>query len=76
VFAIDAVQWIVAVSPVLVAAFGGLIAWMVKHLERRNDQQHHDNLAVLTDIRDSVNHLGERIDGHLEWHAEDRKEPS
>ena len=71
--AADFIQWIVALSPVFVALIGGLLAAMVKHFERRNDKQHAENQAVLVDIRDSVHHLTERFDGHLEWHAE-RKE--
>jgi positive regulator of sigma E activity len=70
VFAADFVTWIVALSPVLVATIGGLLAWLVKRFERRNDSQHAENQVVLVEIRDSVHHLSQRIDGHLEWHAE------
>lgn len=73
--AIDYVTWIVALSPILVAVIGGSLAAMVKHFERRNDHQHAENQAVLVDIRDSVHHLTERFDGHLEWHAERKETP-
>lgn len=70
VFSTALIEWIVALSPILVALVGGFIAVLVKRLERRNDHQHAENHAVLSDIRDSVNHLTDRFDGHLEWHAE------
>lgn len=40
--------------PVIVALIAGPVMWALKQFERRNDQQHAENGAVLASIKDAV----------------------
>lgn len=40
--------------PIIVALIAGPVMWMLKRFERRNDQQHAENGAVLGSIKEAV----------------------
>lgn len=67
--AFDGVQWVVALSPVVIAAFGWIVAVQVKRLDQKNDIQHADNKEVLLRIEKKVETVGTRLDEHIDWHA-------
>lgn len=60
--------WIAVI--VAVVGAGGPIVALLTRLDRKNDQQHGDNAAVLSRIETKVDNVSERITGHLEWHLD------
>lgn len=57
-------------TPVLVALIGGPLMWLLHKFDRRNTEQHGENLKVLNRIEDKVDKVDARIDNHIEWHFE------
>ena len=60
--------WQYVVSPVLVALIGGPFMVMFRRFDRRNTEQHGENLHVLKSIEGKVEKLDARMDDHIEWH--------
>lgn len=61
--------WVV---PILVALIGGPVMWMLSRFERRNSQQHGENMKVLVDIDEKVDRIDTRLDDHIKWHLHKR----
>lgn len=57
-------------APVLVALIGGPLMWLLHKFDRRNTEQHGENLKVLNRIEQKVDKVDERMDNHIEWHFE------
>ena len=60
--------WEVVVGPVLVAMIGGPMMILFRRFDRRNTEQHGENLHVLKSIEGKVEKLDSRMDDHIEWH--------
>jgi len=60
--------WPFVVGPVLVALIGGPLMIMFRRFDRRNTEQHGENLHVLKSIEGKVEKLDARMDDHIEWH--------
>lgn len=60
--------WEVVVGPVLVALIGGPMMILFRRFDRRNTEQHGENLHVLKSIEGKVERLDSRMDDHIEWH--------
>ena len=61
-------NWEVVLGPVLVALIGGPLMLFLKRFDRRNSEQHGENLYVLKSIEGKVEKLDTRMDDHIEWH--------
>ena len=67
----------------IVGVIGTVISWFLARLDKRNTQQHGENLGVLTESRDAttrveakvdtvvneLQRLSHRVDAHIDWHA-------
>ena len=51
--------WIV---PVLVAVIGGPLMWALRRLDRRNTEQHGENMKILQRVEGKVDLLDTKID--------------
>lgn len=61
--------WLV---PILVALIGGPVMWMLSRFEKRNSEQHGENMKVLVDIDEKVDRIDSRLDDHIHWHLQRR----
>lgn len=61
--------WVAVI--IAIVGGGGPIVALIARLDRKNDQQHGDNAAMLSRIETKVDTVGERVAGHLEWHLKD-----
>jgi uncharacterized protein YicC (UPF0701 family) len=59
------VDWI---APIVVALVGGPLMWLLHRFDKRNTEQHGQNLQVLNRIESKVDKVDERLDQHIEWH--------
>jgi len=55
---------------VAVIAPGGIIVTLLERLRRENSRDHQTNSQLLRRIDDKVDHLGNRITDHIEWHLD------
>ena len=60
--------WEVVVGPVLVALIGGPMMILFRRFDKRNTEQHGENLHVLKSIEGKVERLDSRMYDHIEWH--------
>jgi cytochrome c-type biogenesis protein CcmH/NrfF len=56
------------IAPVVVALIGGPLMWLLTRFDKRNTEQHGENLKVLNRIESKVDRVDQRIDEHIEWH--------
>ena len=62
-------QWWV---PVTVALIGGPLMWFLHRFDKRNTEQHGNNMGVLERIEKKVDHIDSRVDDHITWHLGDK----
>jgi len=55
--------------PIVVAMIGGPIMWGLHKFDRRNSDQHAQNLGVLSRIENKIEKLDDRVHAHIHWHA-------
>jgi hypothetical protein len=60
--------WEFVIGPVAVALIGGPLMVVFRRFDRRNTEQHGENLHVLKSIEGKVEKLDARMDDHIEWH--------
>ena len=60
--------WEFVIGPVAVALIGGPFMVVFRRVDRRNTEQHGENLHVLKSIEGKVEKLDARMDDHIEWH--------
>jgi hypothetical protein len=58
---------------VALAAPSGVLVALIERTRRENNRDHASNASLLRNIDKKVDHVSERVDGHIEWHL-DRKE--
>lgn len=51
--------------PIVVAVIGGPMMWFLSRFDRRNTQQHNQNMGVLQRVESKVDHLRNKAD-HLD----------
>lgn len=44
--------------------------WLLHRLDKRNSEQHQDNLDTLYDIRNRVDDVNNKLTHHIEWHLD------
>lgn len=54
--------------PILVAVIGGPIVAMIQRFDRRNTEQHGENLKALSRIEEKVDKLDDRLYDHIQDH--------
>lgn len=59
-----------AIVSIVVALIGGPLMWLLHRLDKRNSEQHKDNLDTLYDIRNRVDDVNNKITHHIEWHLD------
>jgi hypothetical protein len=60
--------WEFVIGPVAVALIGGPFMVVFRRFDRRNTEQHGENLNVLKSIEGKIEKLDSRMDDHIEWH--------
>lgn len=60
--------WQYVVGPVLATFVGGPLIVLMRRFDRRNTEQHGENLNVLRSIEGKVEKLDSRMDDHIDWH--------
>jgi hypothetical protein len=56
---------------IVVALIGGPLMWILTKFDRRNTQQHSNNMVVLERIETKVETLDTRLFTHIESHNKD-----
>lgn len=56
--------------PIAVALIGGPLMWLLHRFDRRNTEQHGQNMKVLNRIEEKVDRVDDRLSGHIDWHLE------
>lgn len=59
-----------AIVSIVVALIGGPLMWLLHRLDKRNSEQHQDNLDTLYDIRNRVDDVNNKLTHHIEWHLD------
>lgn len=57
--------------PIAVALIGGPMMWGLHRFDRRNTEQHGENLRVLNRIEKKVDHIDDRLDDHIDYHLKE-----
>lgn len=57
--------------PIAVALIGGPMMWGLHRFDRRNTEQHGENLRVLNRIEKKVDHIDGRLDDHIDYHLKE-----
>jgi hypothetical protein len=65
--------WEFVIGPVAVALIGGPLMIVFRRFDRRNTEQHGENLNVLKSIEGKIEKLDTRMDDHIEWHMKKGK---
>ncbi len=60
--------WEFVIGPAVATFIGGPLIWLFRRFDRRNTEQHGENLDVLKSIEGKVDRLDTRLDDHFEWH--------
>lgn len=58
------------IVPLAVALIGGPMMWLLHRFDRRNTEQHGENLKVLHRIENKVEKVDNRLTDHIEWHLD------
>lgn len=61
-------NWEIIIGPALAAFVGGPMLYLMRRFDRRNTEQHGENLNMLKSIEGKVERLDSRMDDHIEWH--------
>jgi len=57
--------------PIAVALIGGPMMWGLHRFDKRNSEQHGENLRVLNRIEKKVDHIDDRLDDHIDYHLKE-----
>ena len=57
--------------PILVALIGGPVMWLLARFDRRNSDQHSNNMNVLNEIKEDVREVRNDLKSHIDWHLKD-----
>ncbi len=56
--------------PVIVALIGGPLMWFLSRFDKRNTEQHGENMRILKRVETKVDKVDERLSGHIDWHLD------
>lgn len=56
--------------PIVVALIGGPLMWGLHRFDKRNTEQHGQNMKVLKTIERKIDKVDDRLHGHIEWHID------
>jgi len=56
--------------PVIVALIGGPMMWFLSRFDKRNTEQHGENMRILKRVETKVDKVDERLSGHIDWHLD------
>ena len=59
--------------PVLVAVIGGPLMWVLHRFDKRNTEQHGQNLEVLNEIKSDVKEIRIDLYDHIVGHLNDKE---
>lgn len=54
--------------PIVVAVIAGPLMWALSRFDKRNTEQHAQNLGVLNEIKQDVREVKTEIRDHIHWH--------
>lgn len=57
--------------PILVALIGGPVMWLLARFDRRNSDQHANNMSVLHEIKEDVREVRNDLKSHIDWHLKE-----
>jgi len=57
--------------PIVVAVITGPLVVVMRQFEKKNTQQHGENLRVLNRIEKKVDHIDNRLDDHIDYHLKE-----
>jgi hypothetical protein len=57
--------------PIVVAVITGPIVVLMKRFDKRNTEQHGENLKVLSRIEGKVDKIDSRLDDHIDYHLKE-----
>ena len=60
-------SWIV---PIVVALIGGPLMVLFARFDKRNTQQHGENMKILQRVETKVDKVDDRLSGHIDWHLD------
>ncbi len=56
--------------PIAVAIIGGPMMWFLSRFDKRNTEQHGENMRILKRVETKVDKVDERLSGHIDWHLD------
>lgn len=62
--------WAVVIAAAITGTFGliGLAIKEFRNMKTKNTEDHGAVMAKLEKVQDSVDHVSERLDDHIDWH--------
>jgi predicted metallo-beta-lactamase superfamily hydrolase len=57
--------------PIVVAVITGPLVVLMRRFDKRNTEQHGENLKVLNRIESKVDHIDKRLDDHVDYHLKE-----
>jgi uncharacterized membrane-anchored protein YhcB (DUF1043 family) len=60
-------SWIV---PIVVALIGGPLMILFARFDKRNTEQHGENMKILQRVETKVDKVDDRLSGHIDWHLD------
>ena len=60
-------SWIV---PIVVALIGGPLMILFARFDKRNTDQHGENMKILKRVETKVDKVDDRLSGHIDWHLD------
>lgn len=61
------------VASIVVAAIttiGGILVAIIQRLRKENKQDHYTVRDILKDMREDIQNVDSKLDGHIEWHMD------
>lgn len=58
----------------VITAGSGIIVAFIQKFRRENQQDHGAVMEAIKDLHNDIHQVDEKIDGHIIWHLNDKKE--
>ncbi len=58
------------IVPIVVALIGGPLMILFARFDKRNTQQHGENMKILQRVETKVDKVDDRLSGHIDWHLD------
>jgi hypothetical protein len=53
-----------------ITAIGGILVAIIQRLRKENKQDHYTVRDILKDMREDIQNVDSKLDGHIEWHMD------